>query len=182
VKAKHCYLVLSKINRGFCNAFLSDGFDEQARRSDEILIINIEASLVLREHNVVWSKIYLLDHINVCATHNAHLKTGTPVTVVSLNAVYQSGSMLYLRRRISRTISLYGCSSKNGSRRLVSICACARKKGANAPTWYHRTSISGSGLPKNPPTSATSGKYEVNWSISDVKGSAYILRKTSQRC
>lgn len=42
------------------------------------------------------------------------------------------------------------------------MCACARKKGWNAPFWYQRTSISGSGLPKKPPTSAAADN-ELDW-------------------
>ena len=76
------------------------------------------------------------------------------MTLASLNPVYQIGNMLYLSLSKSFTMARYGSSSKYGSRRLVSICAWARKKGAKIPTWYHLTSISGPGFPKNPPTSA----------------------------
>lgn len=64
-------------------------------------------------------------------------------------------------RMISLTMLLYGSSSRNGSRRFVSMCAWARKNGLNAPTWYQRTSISGSGLPKNPPTSAGGSRKSI---------------------
>lgn len=90
-----------------------------------------------------------------CKNRETHLRTGIPVTDASRNAVYQIGSIAYLRRRVSLTMLLYGSSNRYGSRLFVSICACARKKGWNAPTWYHRTNMSRSGFPKNPPTSAT---------------------------
>src|SRR5712691_12994643 len=79
---------------------------------------------------------------------------GRPVTLVSRNAVYHTGRRAYRRRKMLRTVLLWGSSRRYGSRRLLSRCACARKNGENAPTQYQRTSISGCGFPKKPPTSA----------------------------
>jgi hypothetical protein len=53
----------------------------------------------------------------------SNLKIGIPVVVASRKAVYQTGNKEYLRRKMSRTILLYGSSSRNGSRRLVSMWA-----------------------------------------------------------
>lgn len=76
------------------------------------------------------------------------------MTLVSRNAVYHTVRRAYRRRKMLRTVLLWGSSRRYGSRRLLSRCACARKNGENAPTQYQRTSISGCGLPKKPPTSA----------------------------
>ena len=84
----------------------------------------------------------------------ANRRTGIPVVLASLNDVYQTGKRLYRSLNRSRTMLLYGSSSRYGSRRFVSMCACARKNGENIPTPYQRTSISGVGFPKKPPTSA----------------------------
>lgn len=73
--------------------------------------------------------------------------------------MYHTGKRLYLKRKMFLSMLLYGSSRRYGSRLFVSICACALKNGANAPTWYHRTSISESGFPKKPPTSARGNKY-----------------------
>ena len=95
-----------------------------------------------------------------------HLKTGIPVTEASRNAVYQTGSILYRNFKMSRSMLLYGSSIRYGPRLFVSMCACALKNGWNAPTWYHRTSMSRSGFPKKPPTSATKFRQKkLRWSL-----------------
>lgn len=51
--------------------------------------------------------------VNIIHERNeTHLNTGEPVTLVSLNAVYQTGSNLYRSLMTSRMILLYGSSSK----------------------------------------------------------------------
>jgi hypothetical protein len=112
------------------------------------------------EHDVLRSKIRCQNQIQLHVfKQNTNMKTnlttGNPLTLVSLNAVYHTGRRRYLSLKTSFTISLYGWERRYGSRRFVSMCACPRKNGLNAPTWYHRTNISGSGSPKKPPTSAS---------------------------
>jgi hypothetical protein len=74
--------------------------------------------------------------------------------LASKKALYHTGSIWYLNLTASRRYPLIGSSKRYGSRRVVSMCAWARKKGMNAPAWYHRTRSSGAGSPKKPPTSA----------------------------
>jgi hypothetical protein len=46
-------LVFCEVNGGFFCSFLSDGFDEQARRADVVLVVDAESRFVFREHHVL---------------------------------------------------------------------------------------------------------------------------------
>jgi hypothetical protein len=75
------------------DVLFGDGFDEESRASDVVLVIHVEAVLVFREDDVLWP-----GHGSIIRTSRnkkrdnrvAYLRMGTPVTVVSLNAVYQT--------------------------------------------------------------------------------------------
>mmetsp|Transcript_8836 Transcript_8836/g.27860 ORF Transcript_8836/g.27860 Transcript_8836/m.27860 type:complete len:213 (-) Transcript_8836:1808-2446(-) len=80
--------------------------------------------------------------------------TGAPVRCECSNSVYHSGSSAYRSSTAARVRRRVSSPNSHGSRRLVWMCACARKKGWYAPAWYQRTRSSVSGFPKKPPTSA----------------------------
>ncbi len=86
----------------FGDVLFGDRFDEETRASDVVLVIHVEAVLIFREDNVLGPR-----HGSIIRTNRnkkrdnrvAYLRMGTPVTVVSLNAVYQTGNIAYRRRR-----------------------------------------------------------------------------------
>lgn len=63
-------------------------------------------------------------------------------------------------RTASRIKRVTWSPNSHGSRRLVSICAWARKKGWKAPSWYQRTSSSESGLPLLDETNQRSRQHQ----------------------
>jgi hypothetical protein len=86
----------------FGDVLFGDGFDEETRASDVVLVIHVGAVLIFREDNVFGPR-----HGSIIRTNRnkkrdnrvAYLRMGTPVTVVSLNTVYQTGNIAYRRRR-----------------------------------------------------------------------------------
>lgn len=47
------YLILSKIHLDRSDVFLDGGFDQKTSISDEVLIVNLESSLVIWEHEIL---------------------------------------------------------------------------------------------------------------------------------
>lgn len=150
------YLVVRKVYTGFSGALLGNGFDEQAGSANEVLVVEGKSTLVLGVLDKMRA-VLTVQYRPLCQSYIwqwTYRTMGIPFTVASWKAVYHTGKSVYRKRIASLIMDLYGSSRRYGSRRLVSMCACARKKGLKMPTWYQRTSISGSGLPKKPPTSA----------------------------
>jgi len=173
------YLIFPDINGTFGHTSRGDWLDQQSRSTNIVLIVNGESGFVLGQHNVLRSTASCQRRSHRTILSQADLTTGNPVTLDSLNVVYHTGNKLYRNLRVSRTIDLYGSANKYGSRLLVSMCAWARKKGENAPTKYHLVNISGSGFPKNPPTSAA-----ITLSVSNSKHREItnLQRSSFQRC
>ena len=94
------HLILREIDSSLGGALLGNGLDQEARASDEELVINGESSLILGEYNEMRPRWGASRSISLVKYRNGiepHLTTGMPFTLDSRNAVYQIGSIEYRR-------------------------------------------------------------------------------------
>lgn len=95
------HLFVCEIYRSLGSTLFRNRFDEKTRRTNVILVVYAETSFVSRVHHELRSIQSSASFAK--SSISSYLKTGNPVTLASLKAVYQTGSMEYLSLMISRT-------------------------------------------------------------------------------
>jgi hypothetical protein len=89
---KLTHVILREIDGLFCYLWARDRLDEQTRVTNVELIIDGKSRFISREHHVMGAMMNRTrEQEGFMAIKATHRKRGSPVTLVSRNAVYHTG-------------------------------------------------------------------------------------------